>query len=582
VRFPPHVLREYALIADGERGALIGPRGDISWLCFPGWADPAVMASMLGGGGVYAVQPKEDRFVWGGSYEPGTLIWRSRWVLSDAVVECREALAFPGDPDHLVLLRHIEGVSGTARMAVTFELACDYGRGSAHDVHRDEDGAWHGRAGDAAFRWTGAAGAQPDPEGGMRVEFDIGPGDAHDLVLVLGPPGELPTIEPTRAWEATAAAWEDACPAVDTLIASRDAHHARAVLRGLTSTHGGMVAAATMSLPERAGAGRNYDYRFAWLRDQALAGQAAARAGAMDLLDSAVGFLRDRLLADGAHVAPAYTVDGGTVPDEVSLGLPGYPGGADIVGNHANDQFQLDVFGEALLLFAIAARHDRLDAGAVHAAQVAAVAIAERAGDADAGIWELDPAHWTHSRLICAAGLRAAAPLRQATGDWLALADTLVEQAAVHPSGRWQRSTEDPRVDAALLFAALRGATPPTDPRAVATLDAVLDELSEDLYIYRYRPDDRPLGEAEGAFLLCGLLCALALQQQGRVAEAGRFFERNRAACGPPGLLTEEFDVRQRQLRGNVPQAFVHAMLLECATTIGIPESADEMEVQST
>jgi GH15 family glucan-1,4-alpha-glucosidase len=152
----------------------------------------------------------------------------------------------------------------------------------------------------------------------------------------------------------------------------------------------------------------------------------------------------------------------------------------------------------------------------------------------------------------------------------------------VHPSGRWQRSTEDPRVDAALLFAALRGATPPTDPRAVATLDAVLDELSEDLYIYRYRPDDRPLGEAEGAFLLCGLLCALALQQQGRVAEAGRFFERNRAACGPPGLLTEEFDVRQRQLRGNVPQAFVHAMLLECATTIGIPESADEMEVQST
>jgi alpha,alpha-trehalase len=582
VRFPPHVLREYALIADGERGALIGPRGDISWLCFPGWADPAVMASLLGGGGVYAVQPEEDRFVWGGSYEPGTLIWRSRWVVGEAIVECREALAFPGETDRLVLLRRIEGVSGAARMAVTFELACDYGRAPARDVHRDEDGAWHGRAGDAAFRWTGAAGARPDPEGGMRLEFDIAEGGSHDLVLVLGAPGELPEIEPRRAWEATTAAWRDACPPVECEVAARDAHHARAVLRGLTSVHGGMVAAATMSLPERAGAGRNYDYRFAWLRDQALAGHAAVKAGATDLLDSAVCFLRDRLLADGDQVVPAYTVGGDHVPDEVSLGLPGYPGGADIAGNHANAQFQLDVFGEALLLFAAAAKVDRVDADTVRAAQLAAMAIEHRAAEKDAGIWELDPAHWTHSRLICAAGLRAAAPMLRSTGDPAALAAALVDGAAVHPSGRWQRAVEDPRVDAALLFAAVRGATPPEDPRAVATLEAVLGELSQDDYVYRYRPDDRPLGEAEGAFLLCGLLTALALHQQGRALEAARFFERNRAACGPPGLLTEEFDVRQRQLRGNLPQAFVHALLLECAATTGDPDAVHDTEAQLT
>jgi hypothetical protein len=568
VSAPPHVLREYALIADGERGALIGPRGDVSWLCFPGWADPAVMASMLGGGGSYGIAP-EGRYVWGGSYEPGTLIWRSRWIVDGAVVECREALAFPGEADRLVLLRRIEGTSGRARMVVTCELASDYGRAPATDVRRGEDGAWHGRAGDAEFRWTGAADARPGPDGELRLELDVAEGDAHDLVLAMGPPGDVPVVDPDRAWAATAAAWREACPPVDCTIAARDAHHARAVLRGLTSTHGAMVAAATMSLPERAGAGRNYDYRFAWLRDQALTAQAAARAGALDLLDSAVGFLRDRILADGDRTAPAYTVDGGRVPDEVSLGLPGYPGGADVAGNHANDQFQLDLFGEALLVFAAAAQHDRLDADGVRAAQVAAEAISRRAGDQDAGIWELDPAYWTHSRLICAAGLRAAAPLRQATGDWVALADALVAQAAVHPSGRWQRAAGDARVDAALLFAALRGATAPDDPRAVATVDAVLDELSEDLYVYRYRPDDRPLGEAEGAFLLCGFACSLALHQQGRVTEALRMFERNRAACGPPGLLTEEFDVRQRQLRGNLPQAFVHAALLECAATLG-------------
>jgi GH15 family glucan-1,4-alpha-glucosidase len=99
----------------------------------------------------------------------------------------------------------------------------------------------------------------------------------------------------------------------------------------------------------------------------------------------------------------------------------------------------------------------------------------------------------------------------------------------------------------------------------VATLRAVADDLCHDGYAYRFRPDERPLGEAEGAFVLCGFLMALALDQQGDRVGAARWFERNRAACGPPGLLSEEYDVLQRQMRGNLPQAFVHALLLECA-----------------
>jgi GH15 family glucan-1,4-alpha-glucosidase len=102
----------------------------------------------------------------------------------------------------------------------------------------------------------------------------------------------------------------------------------------------------------------------------------------------------------------------------------------------------------------------------------------------------------------------------------------------------------------------------------VATLHAVADELCVDGYAYRFRPDKRPLGEAEGAFLLCGFLMALALDRDGDHVGAARWFERNRAACGPPGLLSEEYDVRQRQMRGNLPQAFVHALLLECAVTL--------------
>jgi hypothetical protein len=104
---PPHVLREYALIADGERGALIGPRGDIAWLCFPTWDADAVLAGLIGGGGAYAVTPN-GRYVWGGFYEPGGLVWTSRWVTTDAIVECREALALPARPDRAVILRRIE------------------------------------------------------------------------------------------------------------------------------------------------------------------------------------------------------------------------------------------------------------------------------------------------------------------------------------------------------------------------------------------------------------------------------------------------------------------------------------------
>lgn len=115
---------------------------------------------------------------------------------------------------------------------------------------------------------------------------------------------------------------------------------------------------------------------------------------------------------------------------------------------------------------------------------------------------------------------------------------------------------------------AVRGALPADDPRTTATLRAVHTDLVQDHYVYRYRLDQRPLEDAEGAFLLCGFALALAEHQQHHDVEAMRWFERSRAACGPPGLYAEEFDVAQRQLRGNLPQAFVHALMLEAAAAL--------------
>jgi GH15 family glucan-1,4-alpha-glucosidase len=572
----PHVLREYSLLADGERGVVVGPGGDYTWMCFPHWDSEACFATLIGGAGTYAVTP-EARFVWGGYYEHG-LIWRSRWITDDGVVECREAMALPAQPERAVLLRRLQTYDSPARVRVVLDLRTAFGARRATRLRRSANGTWRAQLGDAQVSWVGAGQAEPRTNGysgrPLVMTLDLDPGQTHDLVLVLDSGSDAePPPDPDVAWSATEAVWRERVPDLDCGDAERDARHAYAVMQGLTGVSGGMVAAATMSLPERARQGRNYDYRYVWVRDQCLAGQAVAKAGPHALLDDAVGFVCARLLEDGPNLVPAYTTTGGPVPDQSNLGLPGYPGGSDVVGNWVNHQFQLDAFGEALLLFAAAAEHDHLDGDGWRAVEAAASAIEKRWREPDAGIWELEPDHWTHSRLACVAGLRAVAthqPSEQGS-RWLALADAIMAEAAataVHPDGRWQRSPTDSRIDTALLLPVLGGAVPSDDPRSLATLRAVIDELTDDGYCYRFRPDQRPLGEAEGAFLLCGFLLAQAHAQQGDMLSAARWFERNRSACGPAGLLSEEYDVTQRQLRGNLPQAFVHAALLQCAAVL--------------
>jgi alpha,alpha-trehalase len=568
----PHVLREYALIADGERGAVIGPRGDYAWLCFPRWDSDACFAALIGGQGTYAVTPV-SRFVWGGYYEHG-LIWRNRWITDDGVVECREALALPAAPGRAVVLRRILAREGRARVRVSLDLRGEFGARRAKRRQLRDDGTWTCRIGDMRMTWAGAANARPmaDGAGGrpLTMELELEQGTAHDLVLVLDAgAADDPPPDPDRAWSATETGWTERLPELQSATAPRDARHSYAVLSGLTSSAGGMVAAATMALPERARQGRNYDYRYAWIRDQCFAGQAIAKAGPMPLMDDAVRFVIERLLARARAGLYGHRRPGARRADARPAG---FPGGGDVTGNWVNRQFQLDAFGESLLLLAAAAAHDHLDADGWRAAQAAAEAIEARWREPDSGIWELEPDAWTHSRLVCAAGLRKIAqhqPGKRAA-RWVALADAILADTAehaLHPAGHWQRSPTDSRIDAALLLPAIRGGLPAEDPRSIATLETVARELTDDGFCYRYRPDERPLGESEGAFVMCGFLMALAYAQQGDQVRAARWFERNRAACGTAGLLSEEFDVAQRQMRGNLPQAFVHALLLECAVT---------------
>ena len=521
--FPPDVLRQYALLADGERGILVGPRGEFAWMCAPQWESDAVFSLLVGGEGTYAVTPSERRFLWGGYYEDSSLIWHSRWVTTTGVIECREALAFPGDPHAAVVLRRVVATDGPARVRVLLDARAGFG---AHKMGplKVDDGVWTARSGGLHLRWSGGAGAKLVAGEGLKLDVELAAGAHHDLVLELS--DQALGRDPVRAgpaWKATEAAWAAAMPRLDGTLAPRDVRHSYAVLRGLTSAGGGMVAAATMSLPERASAGRSYDYRYAWVRDQCYTGQAIAAHGPHPLLDDAVAFVAARIAADGSHLKPAYTVTGGPVPDERTLShLDGYPGGNDKVGNWVNQQFQLDALGEALLLFAAAARHDHLDLEQWRAAEPPSRPSrpggARRCRDLGARQPALGPLPADVRRRP--AGHRrpgASAPGRRRGAHWLIPSWLSGRATALHPSGRWQRAPDDARVDAALLLPAhpwRRAGRRPAEPGHPRSGEG--GPRSSSGYVYRFRQDQRPLEDAEGAFVLCGFLMALAYAPAGQ------------------------------------------------------------------
>ena len=181
----PHVLREYALLADGERGALVGPRGDFAWMCFPSWHDEAIFSSLLGGGGAYVVVPR-GRYVWGGYYEPRTLIWHSRWVTdAGAVVESREALALPADAKRAVVLRRVRASDGEATMDVVFAPSGRFGAEHADDLARRDDGSWSGRVGRIGFLWQPHGDATAADDETLELSFTLAAGEHRDFVLAV-------------------------------------------------------------------------------------------------------------------------------------------------------------------------------------------------------------------------------------------------------------------------------------------------------------------------------------------------------------------------------------------------------------
>ena len=288
----PGVLRDYAPLADGERGALVGPQGEVAWLRSPRWDSPALPSAPIGGAGAYRVQP-EARHVWGGHDADGTRMWRDRWTTEHGHLHCRDALALPGSPDRTVLLRQVAALDCPSTVRVRLGLRPDYGRLRVRDLRLDDGGCWRGRVGGGSFCWSGAADARVlrhDGHDELHLELTLQAGQTSDLVPALDRRGSTGTPDAATAWAVVQDGWRRRLPEAARLgHAGREVRHARAVLHGPTGSSGAMVAATTLGLPGPASAGRNHDYRHAWISDQCFVEQAVASGPDSALLHARSG-----------------------------------------------------------------------------------------------------------------------------------------------------------------------------------------------------------------------------------------------------------------------------------------------------
>jgi GH15 family glucan-1,4-alpha-glucosidase len=584
-------IEEYALLGDTRTSALVGANGSIDWWCLPRFDSPACFAALLGTPeqGRWLVAPATETTTVTRAYRDSSMVLETTFRTRHGTVRVTDAMLL-GEPRGIV--RRVDGVSGTVPVRTELVLRPEYGL--AIPWMRRDGSRLHALAGPDAFCLDSELPVHDDR---LRSEADaeIAAGDRLRFALHWYPsvgPAPDPVdvdaeIDRVDRWWRT---WAAGC--------SYEGRWRPQVLRSLLTLKaltfaptGGVVAAATTSLPEDLGGTRNWDYRYCWLRDAAFTLQSLLSGG----FQAEAAAWRDWLLrAAAGHPAQLqvlYGVAGERWLPETEIGwLPGYEHSAPVrVGNDAYHQFQLDVFGEVLDTLAQATTAGLPPAAGYEDLQATLLEFLEsRWREPDDGIWEVRGGrrHFTHSKVMAwVAADRAARMLKHVGSDpsrWCRLAadiHTEVCQRGVDPDrGVFVQSYGSRALDAALLAVPLVGFLPTTDPRVAATVAAVEAQLSSDGFVARYQPDPAVEGLAggEGAFLLCTFWLAQCRALLGQRDRALACFDRLLAVANDVGLLAEEYDVARRRMVGNFPQAFSHVALVNTACMLSEPSDPVE------
>ncbi|MFD9039128.1 glycoside hydrolase family 15 protein [Streptomyces bottropensis] len=591
---PP--IEDYALIGDHQTAALVNRQGSVDWLCLPRFDSAACFAALLGDqeNGHWTIAPREGGTCTRRAYRHDSLVLDTEWETEEGAVRVTDLMPQRDrSPD---VVRIVEGVSGRVTMRSTVRLRFDYG--SAVPWMRRSDGHRVAVAGPDAVWLRSEPGVRSWSEDrATYAEFTVGPGEKVAFVLTWHPSHEPRPrlVDPYESletslhdWRAWAARCRYTGPHRDTVVRSL------ITLKALTyAPTGGIVAAATTSLPEEIGGVRNWDYRHCWLRDSTLTLGALLSCGYQEEAEAWRDWLLRAAAGDPADLQIMYGLAGERrIPEYDLPWLSGYEDSRPVrVGNDAVRQLQLDVYGEVVDSLYVSRRSglpDKPDMWRMQCALMEYLRSAWR--KPDEGLWEVrgPRRHFTHSKVMCwVAADRAVRTLEDdptlTGGDlegWRALRDEIHREVcdrAYDPErGTFTQSYGSRELDASLLLIPLMGFLPPDDPRVVGTVDAIRAELSHEGLVRRYGLDHRTaattsvdgLPGGEGAFLVCSFWLADALHLTGRTAEARELFERLVGLVNDVGLLAEEYDpVAGRQL-GNFPQAFSHVGLVGTALAL--------------
>jgi GH15 family glucan-1,4-alpha-glucosidase len=574
----------HGAIGNGRVIALVGPDTSIDWLCLPRFDSPSVFARLLDQerGGVWSFKPVEDWHATA-SYVRNTNVLRTEIVMSDGRLEIfdfapRLVRGLKVEAP-IEVCRLIRPLSGTPRIRVNFDPRPDYGRAPVEIV---ASGQGLEIVGGPTRLHLSTNVPVPYVQDGSAIRIDrptfFSLSSGKPPSISSSPDAETTLEETIRGWRAWAKT--TALPSFAPESVLRSALCLK--LHAFNDT-GAIIAAATTSLPEALGSGRNWDYRFCWLRDAAFVVEALRRLSHLSEGEAFVRFLRD--MADSGPLQPIYGITGKReLHEEIVPTLRGYDGVGPVrIGNAAYVQRQHDVDGEMVLCLETILTDPRIVWEDPSLAPLLERLVEEAIASydvVDTGLWEYRtlPKHYTFSKAMCWVAAHRGAELATFLGEhanaarWQAWADEirpqLLARAYNEELGFFTQAFEGHFPDASNLLLPALGLIDPTDPRFRSTVRAYERELAPNGLMLRYKHVD-DFGHTTSAFSICSFWWVEALAMMGEVDEAVALFHRLEKYANPLGLFSEDIDPETGALLGNFPQAYTHVGLIHAAITIG-------------
>jgi GH15 family glucan-1,4-alpha-glucosidase len=587
----PGRIEDYALIGDCETAALVGRDGSVDWLCWPRFDSAACFAALLGTpeNGRWQIAPVDPSARARRRYRDGTLVLETNFETAEGEATLIDFM--PPRDGTSELMRLVAGRRGLVEFQTELVIRFDYGA-SVPWVSRLADGSLSAVAGPEMLLLQTPV--QLHGEDLRTVgTFSVAADEIIPFVLTYGL-SYLPSSTPAETAAAltrTERFWRDwchRCPAVGPWTGA--VQRSLLTLKALTyEPTGGIVAAATTSLPEQIGGPRNWDYRYCWLRDATLTLLAFMHLGYHDEARAWRDWLMRAVAGSPAQIQIMYGVGGERrLPEWEVPWLSGHEGSRPVrVGNAAAAQLQLDVFGEVADALYQARRGGLPMSERQNAVRRALLGHLETVWhEPDEGIWEVRGGrrHFTHSKVMAWVAFDRASTIVRELGDqdtserWRRTADEIhaeICSKGFDPEiGSFVQSYGSRQLDASLLQIPLVGFLPASDPRVRGTISAIERRLMEDGFVMRYDTDAGVDGlpPGEGVFLACSFWLADNYVLQGRQAEARALFERLLALCNDVGLLAEEHDPKSGRMLGNFPQAFSHVALINTALNLSRAE----------